>query len=86
VHHQIQAARLRPEWLLARLYWQGFSTVLTRKTLGYRMAVWKELPRRLAVALLYAPLAVVPRSSIALMAPRWRLAYAAGFLKAALTS
>ena len=86
VHHQIQAVRLRPEWLLARLYWQGFSTVLTRKTLGYRMAVWKELPRRLAVALLYAPLAVVPQSSIALMAPRWRLAYAAGFLKAALMS
>ena len=50
-HHQIQAARFRPDWLLARLYWQGFSTVLTRKTLGYRAAIWKELPRRLTVAL-----------------------------------
>ena len=85
VHHQIQVARFQPEWLLARLYWQGFSTVLTRQTLGYRGAVWKELPRRLAVALVCAPLAIVPRSSTRLMAPRWRLAYAAGFLKAALT-
>ena len=85
VHHQIQATRFRPEWLLARLYWQGFSTVLTRKTLGYRGAVWKELPRRLLVALLCAPLALIPKSSPTLMAPRWRLAYAAGFLKAVLT-
>ncbi len=28
VHHQIQARRLEPEWLLTRLYWQGASTVL----------------------------------------------------------
>ena len=83
VHHQIQASRFRPEWLLARLYWQGFSTVLTRKTLGYRVAVWRELPRRLAVALLCAPLAAVPRSSTVLMGARWRLAYATGYLQAA---
>ncbi len=83
VHHQIQATRFRPEWLLARLYWQGVSTVLTRKTLGYRMQVWKELPRRLAVALLYAPSALIPRSSTWLLSVRWRRAYAAGFVKAA---
>jgi GT2 family glycosyltransferase len=83
VHHQIQATRFRPEWLLARLYWQGVSTVLTRKTLGYRMKVWKELPRRLAVALLCAPAALIPKSSTRLLAVRWRFAYAAGFLKAA---
>lgn len=82
VHHQIQASRYRPEWLLSRLYWQGFSTVLTRKTLGYRLAIWRELPRRLAVALLCAPAALIPRSSTRLLAARWRLAYAAGFLKA----
>lgn len=86
VHHQIQATRFRPEWLLDRLYWQGFSTVLTRQTLGYRMSVWLELPRRLVVAALYAPAALIPKSSIWLMAPRWRRAYAAGFLKAALSS
>ena len=33
VHHQIQARRLDPAWLLARLYWQGASTVLTRRLL-----------------------------------------------------
>jgi len=86
VHHQIQATRLRPEWLLARLFWQGFSTVLTRRTLGYRIAIWRELPRRLAVAALYAPLAILPRSSPRFIESRWRLAYATGFLKAALTS
>jgi glucosyl-dolichyl phosphate glucuronosyltransferase len=84
VHHQIQASRFRPEWLLSRLYWQGFSTVLTRKTLGYGSAVWREWPRRLAVALLFAPFAVLPRSSTRLIGPRWRLAYATGFLHAAL--
>jgi GT2 family glycosyltransferase len=84
VHHQIQAARFKPEWLLARLYWQGFSTVLTRKTLGYQAAVWRELPRRLAVALLCAPLVAVPRSSTVLMGARWRLAYATGYLQAAI--
>ena len=82
VHHQIQATRFRPAWLLSRLYWQGFSTVLTRRSLGY--PVWRELPRRLAVALLYAPLAAIPKASTSLLEARWRLAYAAGFLRAAL--
>ncbi len=31
VRHQIQATRLTPAWLLSRLYWQGVSTVLTRR-------------------------------------------------------
>jgi len=82
VHHQIQAARFRPQWLLSRLYWQGFSTVLTRRTLGYRTAIWKEFPRRLAVAVLCAPAAAMPSGSTLLLAPRWRFAYAAGFLRA----
>ncbi len=83
VRHQIQAARLRPEWLLSRLYWQGVSTVITRRLLGYRAAVWRELPRRLAVAVLFAPVALVPAESARLIGLRWRLAYAAGFLLAA---
>ena len=73
---------LSAAWLLSRLYWQGFSTVLTRRSLGY--PVWRELPRRLAVALLYAPLAAIPKASTSLLEARWRLAYAAGFLRAAL--
>ena len=34
VEHQIQAERLNPRWLLTRLYWQGASTVRTRRQLG----------------------------------------------------
>ena len=83
VHHQIQARRLNPDWLLARLYWQGASTVLTRRLLHYRGAVWRELPRRALVALLCAPAALLPRDSTLFLAARWRWAYAAGFLRAA---
>ncbi len=84
VHHQIQARRLDPEWLLARLYWQGVSTVLTRRLIHEPRTVWRELPRRLAVACLFAPAALIPRRSTFLLAARWRLAYASGFVRAAL--
>jgi glucosyl-dolichyl phosphate glucuronosyltransferase len=84
VHHQIQAQRLRPEWLLSRLYWQGASTVLTRRLLNRSGSVWRELPRRLLVAALFAPAALVPVHSTWLLGPRWRFAYASGFLRAAL--
>lgn len=84
VHHQIQATRLTPPWLLSRLYWQGISTVRTRRLLGRGRAVWRELPRRLAVALLLAPTAALPRDSARLIGCRWRLAYACGFIRGAL--
>jgi glycosyltransferase involved in cell wall biosynthesis len=84
VHHQIQARRLRPEWLLSRLYWQGASTVLTRRLLANPGSVWRELPRRLAVVCMFAPAVLIPRRSTLLLAARWRLAYAAGFIRAAL--
>ncbi|HVB67490.1 MAG TPA: glycosyltransferase [Acetobacteraceae bacterium] len=84
VHHRIAAARLTPGWLLARLHWQGVSAVLTRRLLGQGGAVWRELPRRLAVAAVCAPAALVPRSSTRLLAGRWRLAYALGFIRGAL--
>ena len=84
VHHQIQAVRLRPEWLIDRLYWQGASTVATRRILNMPERVWLELPRRLAVELLTLPLAVVPKRSTALLGLRWRLAYARGFTRMAL--
>lgn len=82
VHHQIQARRLNPDWLLSRLYWQGASTVLTRRLLRYDAAVWRELPRRIAVAILCAPAALLPRNSTRLLAARWRWSYAAGFIRA----
>ncbi len=83
VRHQIQAARMTPGWLLSRMHWQGVSAVLTRRTLGRSGAVWRELPRRLAVALLYGPTALFPRTSPLLIGMRWRLAYALGFLRGA---
>ncbi len=85
VHHRIQAGRLTPEWLLQRLYWQGVSTVATRRLLGRPDRVWREFPRRLAVRLLCAPAAaVVPPGSTRLLALRWRHAYARGFTRMAL--
>jgi glucosyl-dolichyl phosphate glucuronosyltransferase len=86
VEHQIQAARLTPAWLLSRQYWQGVSTVLTRRVLGMPGAVWRELPRRIAVAMLLAPLSLLPAGSTRLLPCRWRLAYAVGFLRAAFGS
>jgi glycosyltransferase involved in cell wall biosynthesis len=84
VQHQIQALRLKPEWLLMRLYWQGASTVLTRRLLQEGKTVWRELPRRLLVAVLLAPAFLIPPGSTFMLAARWRLAYATGFIKAAL--
>jgi GT2 family glycosyltransferase len=85
VYHQIQARRLEPGWLLSRLYWQGASTVLTRRMLQQPESVWRELPRRLLVACLLAPVVcLIPRQSTLLLAARWRAAYATGFVRAAL--
>jgi glucosyl-dolichyl phosphate glucuronosyltransferase len=84
VHHQIQPERLTPAWLLERLYWQGASTVLTRRMLHRTGSVWRELPRRIAVAMLCAPAALLPRCSTRLLGARWRLAYARGFIRAVL--
>jgi glycosyltransferase involved in cell wall biosynthesis len=83
VHHQIQARRMEPEWLLSRLYWQGASTVLTRRLLHQPERVWRELPRRLVVAALLGPACLIPRHSTLLLGARWRVAYAAGFVRAA---
>jgi len=83
VHHQIQARRMAPDWLLTRLYWQGASTVLTRRLLHQSGTVWRELPRRMLVAAVLAPVALIPRGSTLLMGVRWRLAYATGFVRAA---
>ena len=84
VQHRIQATRLTPGWLLSRLYWQGVSTVLTRRLLGRPGAVWRELPRRALVAAVLAPSALLPVRSTRLVQCRWRLAYACGFIWAAL--
>jgi len=84
VHHQIQAGRLTPGWLLRRMYWQGASRVLSHGALGEKAAVRAELPRRLALTAALAPLALWPATSPRLMQLRWRRAYAAGFVRTAL--
>jgi len=84
VYHHIQSLRLTPGWLLSRLYWQGVSTVISRRLLGHPGSVWRELPRRLAVALTFAPATLCRRDSIGWIALRWRFAYACGFIRAAL--
>lgn len=85
VHHQIQAGRLTPEWLLRRMYWQGASSVATRRVTGDASRVWWSLPRRLSVALLFGPFVLLPRHSVRLLACRWRLAYSLGFVRALFT-
>ncbi len=84
VWHQIQASRLTPEWLLSRLYWQGASTVLTRRLLGEKQMMRRETLRRLGVVLLLLPASLIPRGSASLLGCRWRLAYSLGYLQAAL--
>ncbi|WP_158291989.1 glycosyltransferase family 2 protein [Paracraurococcus ruber] len=84
VMHQIQGRRLNPDWLLNRLYWQGASTVATRRMMGSPESVWRELPRRLVVEALTAVTGLLPRDSTRLLPLRWRLAYAQGFTRMAL--
>ncbi len=86
VQHQIQAGRLTPEWLLRRMYWQGMSSVATRRLVGGNRRVWWLLPRRLSVTLLLSPAVLLPRHSVRLLACRWRLAYSLGFVRGTLAS
>lgn len=84
VRHSIQARRFNPEWLLARLYWQGASTVRTRRLLGRPEMVRREFPRRLLVEAITLPFTwLIPRASTRLMELRWRHAYASGFTREA---
>ena len=82
VHHQIQSGRLTPEWLLRRMYWQGASSVATRRLIAGSQPIWWSLPRRLLVTVLFCPFVLLPRHSAKLLAYRWRLAYSLGFVRA----
>jgi hypothetical protein len=57
---------------------------MTRRLLHQPERVWRELPRRLLVAALLGPVWLVPRRSTVLLGARWRVAYAVGFIRAAL--
>jgi len=84
VYHQIQSDRLRPAWLLSRLYWQGASTVLTWQLTGQAHRVWWRFPRRCLVAAVFSPLWFISPDSTRFLEPRWRLVYALGALRATL--
>ena len=86
VLHQIQASRLTPDWLLRRMYWQGVSSVATKRLIGGSRRIWWLLPRRLSVVLLLAPTVLLPRHSVRLLACRWRVAYSMGFVRAMLSA
>jgi len=82
VHHSIQARRFNAEWLLARQYWQGISTVRTRRLLGQKSTIRRELLRRLVVEAVTLPSTwITTKRSTRLMALRWRHAYASGFTR-----
>lgn len=86
VRHSIQAKRFNAEWLLARLYWQGASTVRTRRLLGQGAKVRRDFPRRLVVEAITLPFTwIVPKHSTRLIGLRWRHAYASGFTRETLS-
>lgn len=82
VHHSIQRERLRPEWLLSRIHWQGATDALRhRKHGGARRA-----PGALLKLILQAPLLLWPRHSPSLLRARCGAAYNLGYLRGALLS
>ncbi len=86
VHHSIQATRLNVEWLLSRLYWQGASTVHTRRLLGQQALVHREFFRRLLIEAIALPIVgMIPKHTTRLLALRWRYAYASGFTRETLS-
>ena len=80
VRHSIQQERLRPDWLLSRLHWQGATDALRDKRHG--------VPRRAASAaaklMVQAPLLLWPQSSCSLLRARCGAAYNLGYLRGAL--
>jgi glycosyltransferase involved in cell wall biosynthesis len=88
VRHHIQAERLRPGWLLRRLYWQGATDALRDRRRGRGRAL-RRLPPRLARLAVQAPLLAWPEASTRLMRARcgaaYNLGYARGCLLAAQT-
>ena len=86
VLHQVQAVRLRPEWLLSRMYWQGRSRVYRLLANGRKNSVRREVIRRMLVAFALSPLLLLSGRSASLIGYRWRLAYSWGFLVGVFTS
>ncbi len=78
VRHSIQRERLRPSWLLSRLFWQGATDALRDRRHGVRAARMLGAAGRLAVQ---APLLLWPAGSPALLRARCGAAYNLGYLR-----
>ena len=76
VHHQIQAAPPDPGLAAVAAVLAGRLHRADPPIAARPDAVWRELPRRVAVAALCAPAGLMPRRSTLLIGARWRLAYA----------
>ena len=83
VHHHIQAERLRPEWLLRRLYWQGATDALRDRRRGGSRYL-RQLPLRLAKLSLQAALLACPARSTHMMRARCGGAYNLGYVRGGL--
>jgi GT2 family glycosyltransferase len=79
VRHSIQRERLRPDWLLSRLHWQGATDALRDR----RHGMPRRAPGAAAKLLLQAPLLLWPARSPSLLRARCGAAYNLGYLRGA---
>lgn len=85
VRHHIQPERLRPEWLLGRVHWQGATDALRdRRRGGGGARHLRQLPSRLARLSVQAPLLAWPAPSPRLLRARCGAAYNLGYVRGCL--
>ena len=80
VWHSIQRERLRPEWLLSRLHWQGATDALRDRRHGWT----PRAPAAAAKLILQSPLLLWPAHSPSLLRARCGAAYNLGYLRGVL--
>jgi GT2 family glycosyltransferase len=80
VRHSIQRERLRPDWLLSRLHWQGATDALRDRRCGWG----RRAPAAAAKLLLQSPLLLWPPRSPSLLRARCGAAYNLGYLRGVL--
>ncbi len=80
VRHSIQRERLRPDWLLDRMHWQGATDALRDR----RRGMARRAPGAAAKLMLQSPLLLWPQHSPSLLRARCGAAYNLGYLRGAL--
>lgn len=80
VRHSIQRDRLRPDWLLTRLHWQGATDALR----DLRRGQARRAPGAAAKLVVQAPLLLMSPHSSSLLRARCGAAYNLGYLRGAL--